>query len=90
MQTKELLGKFDFDDWHVQFSGNWPIVELSSYGPFYSRKPFSEYVGQYVNRTIIIIRKGSCHTYQRISEKQAFADKLIENIDEAKVKDINW
>ena len=81
---KSLLKKFKYSDWESQWDGNWSILSFSYWGPFYSKKPFINYVDQYVQRTIIIWRDGRSAAYQRYSEKEIFAKKIIKRLKKDK------
>jgi len=78
--NKDLLKKFQHNDWDNQWSGNWSILSFSHWGSFYSQKPFTENIDQYVSRTITIWREGKSAAYQRLAEKEIFANKLIKQI----------
>ncbi|MBW2978145.1 hypothetical protein KY331_04835 [Candidatus Woesearchaeota archaeon] len=80
--NQEIIKEFEHSDWDSQWSGNWSVLSFSYWGPFYSAKPFSELVDQYVQRTIIIWRDGKSTAYQRHSEKGIFSEKIVNRINE--------
>jgi phosphoenolpyruvate synthase/pyruvate phosphate dikinase len=78
--NQDLIKKFKHNDWDSQWAGNWSTLSFSYWGPFYSEKPFSDLVDQYVQRSIIIWKNGKSFAYQRHSEKATFAEKIIKKI----------
>lgn len=71
------LKKFEYSDWEAHWSGKWPILSFSYWGPFYSAGNFSDVAHQYVHRSIIIWNNGKSTGYQRESEKKEFSNHLI-------------
>lgn len=80
----DITKKFEYNDWEGQWDGNWPILSFYHWGPFYSKKPFVSYIDQYARRTIIIWRNGRSSAYQRHSEKEIFAKKIIKLLEKDK------
>lgn len=72
--------QFKYNDWNSQWAGNWPILLASSWGAFYSRTPFTDTIDQYVTHTIIFWEHGQSSAYQRLSEKEVFAKKVMANL----------
>jgi len=78
--ANKIFEKLKDTDWETQFSGQWSILSLSYWGPFYSRTPFSENVDRYVHKTFIVWRDGKCTAYQPTKDKKIFSEKIIGQI----------